>query len=182
LRKDKASEFCLETTNLLLNKISLDDAEFMLELVNSPGWLQYIGDRKVYSIEDAEKYLEAGILKCYQEHGFGFWLVKDKASLQKIGLCGFTKRDFLDSPDVGFAFLPNWISKGYGYESASVCLKYALEILKLPKIEAIVNPENVVSNKLLKKIGMKFEKMIRLQEENKEVNLYAIINYSTEKA
>jgi len=172
--KKNQEEFVLKTQNLILVKLRKEDAPFILELVNSPGWLQYIGDRNVHSILDAEHYLQNGILKCYEEYGFGFWLVKDSIKNQKLGICGITKRESLDFPDIGFAFLSEYQSMGYGYEAAMATLKYVKENLRLEKIVAIANIENVASNTLLKKIGMRFEKVIFNPDENKELNFYSI--------
>lgn len=172
--KKNQEKFVLQTQNLILVKLRKVDAPFILELVNSPGWLKYIGDRNVHSILDAEQYLQNGILKCYKEHGFGFWLVKDSIKNQKLGICGITKRESLDFPDIGFAFLPKYQSMGYGYEAAMATLKHAQKNLRLERIVAIVNKENMASNKLLIKIGMRFEKVICFPDENRELNFYSI--------
>jgi [ribosomal protein S5]-alanine N-acetyltransferase len=171
----------LETERLILRKLTLDDAAFMVKLLNTPTWLQFIGDRNVHSIEDAENYLKNGTLKSYQEHGFGFYAVIEKAktsdrSNKTIGICGLIKRDSLPDIDIGFAFLPNLISKGFGYEAASATLDYAKNILKIDRIIAIVNPDNEKSIGLIRKIGMQFEKMIRFENEGKELMLFAVEN------
>jgi [ribosomal protein S5]-alanine N-acetyltransferase len=95
----------LETERLILRKLTLDDAAFMVKLLNTPTWLQFIGDRNVHSIEDAENYLKNGTLKSYQEHGFGFYAVIEKAktsdrSNKTIGICGLIKRDSLPDIDI----------------------------------------------------------------------------------
>lgn len=169
----------LETKRLILRYFTLDDAPFMLELLNTPTWLQYIGDRNVHTLEDAENYLRNGSLKSYEEHGFGFYAVIEKAETsdrknQPIGLCGITKRDTLPDVDIGFAFMPNLLSKGFGYEAASATLDYALNTLKISRIIAIVSPDNEKSIGLIKKIGLVFEKMIKSGDENKELMLFGI--------
>lgn len=169
----------LETERLILRKFTLDDAPFMLELLNTPTWLQFIGDRNVHTIEDAENYLKNGTLKSYQEHGFGFYAVIEKAETsdrigKTIGMCGLIKRDSLPDIDIGFAFLPNLISRGFGYEAASATLDYAKNTLKIDRIIAIVNPDNEKSIGLIKKIGMQFEKMIKFGNEEKELMLFGI--------
>lgn len=162
----------LETERLILRQFTLDDAAFILEFVNTPTWLQFIGDRNVHSIEDAEKYLLNGSMKSYVENGFGFYAVIDKESEKAIGMCGLIKRDTLPDIDIGFAFLPNLISKGFGYEIASATLDYAFNVLKIKRIVAIVNPENEKSIGLIKKIGMQFEEMIKFGDEAKELMLF----------
>lgn len=164
----------LETQRLILRKLTLDDAAFILELLNTPTWLQFIGDRNVHSIEDAENYLRNGSLKSYQEHGFGFYAVIEKSSNKTIGICGLIKRDNLEDIDIGFAFLPNLLSTGFGFEAALATLDYALNMLKIKRIIAIVNPDNEKSIGLIKKIGLKFERMIKFGDENKELMLFGI--------
>ncbi|WP_435353793.1 GNAT family N-acetyltransferase [Emticicia sp. SJ17W-69] len=167
-------QILIETERLYLRKLTLEDAPFMLELLNTPTWLQFIGDRNVHSIEDAENYLKNGTLKSYQENGFGFYAVIEKTSGKTIGMCGLIKRDSLPDIDIGFAFLPHLISKGFGYEAASATLDYALNTLKIKRIIAIVNPDNEKSIGLIKKIGLHFEKMIKFGGEEKELMLFGI--------
>jgi [ribosomal protein S5]-alanine N-acetyltransferase len=164
----------LETERLILRKLTLEDAPFMLELLNTPTWLQFIGDRNVHTIADAENYLLNGSLKSYDENGFGFYAVIEKATTRTIGMCGLIKRDTLPDIDIGFAFFPDLLSKGYGYEAASATLDYALNVLNIKRIIAIVNPNNEKSIGLIKKIGMKFENMIIFGEEEKELMLFAV--------
>jgi [ribosomal protein S5]-alanine N-acetyltransferase len=166
-------EKILETERLILRQFTPDDAPFILELLNTPTWLQFIGDRNVHSIEDAENYLLNGSLKSYAENGFGFYAVIEKGSGKSIGMCGLIKRDTLPDIDIGFAFLPNLISKGFGFEAASATLDYALNVLKIKRIIAIVNPDNEKSIGLIKKIGMQFEEMIKFGDDGKELMLFA---------
>ncbi len=164
----------IETERLFLRKFTLNDAPFILELLNTPTWLQFIGDRNVHSIEDAENYLRNGTLKSYKENGFGFYAVVEKSETKIIGMCGLIKRDTLPDIDIGFAFLPDLIGKGFGYEAASATLAYAKNSLKIDRIIAIVNPDNEKSIGLLKKIGMTFEKMTLFENEEKELMLFSI--------
>lgn len=165
-------EIVIETERLILRKFTLEDAPFLLELVNTPAWLQFIGDRNVHTVEEAENYLRNGNLKSYTEHGFGFYLVAIKESNEAIGMCGLVKRDSLEDIDIGFAFLPNSIGKGYGYEAASATLDYALNVLKLGRIVAIVDPQNASSIALIKKIGLKYEKMVQISTNDIELMLF----------
>lgn len=154
-----------ETSNLLVREFILDDAQFIIELLNSPGWLQYIGDRNIKSIEDAEKYLLKGPLDSYKKNGFGLWNVISKETGTAIGMCGLIKRDTLDSPDIGFAFLPAYAGNGYGYEVATATLEYAVSILGMTKVLAITLPDNIASVKLLQKIGLSFDSDIQMGDE-----------------
>ncbi len=155
----------LETERLLLQKFEMSDAAFIIELLNTPGWLRFIGDRGVKTIEDAERYIQNVPVKSYKENGFGLYKVVLKESNAPIGMCGLIKRDTLDHVDIGFAFLPAYTGKGYAYEAAKNTLMYANETLKLEKLLAIVLPDNTASVSLLKKIGMGYREHIQMGEE-----------------
>lgn len=166
-------EIVIQTERLILRKFTLDDAAFMLELLNTPAWLRFIGDRNVKTIEQAEQYLLDGNIRSYQEYGFGFYVVVVKETNESIGICGIKKREGLDDIDIGFGFLPQFIGKGYGYEAASATLDYSLNFLKIKRIVAIVDPENGVSISLIKKIGLQFEKMIQLSPKDISLMLFS---------
>ncbi|HWJ90667.1 MAG TPA: GNAT family N-acetyltransferase [Flavisolibacter sp.] len=162
----------LETERLILREFSLTDAEFIIELLNSPGWLRFIGDRNVKSTADAEKYLTNGPMKSYKENGFGLSLVERKADGAKIGMCGIIKRANLEYPDIGFAFLPGAGGKGYAFEIARATLEYARNRLQLPKICAITLEENERSIRLLEKLGLRFVRTMRFENSQEELQLY----------
>ena len=168
-------EIVIETKRLILRKFTVDDAAFMLKLLNTPNWLRFIGDRNVRTLEQAEQYLINGYMKSYQDYGFGFYVVVIKETQESIGICGIVKREGLEDVDIGFAFFQQFMGKGYGYESASAILNYALNDLKIKRIVAIVDPENVVSIALLKKIGLQFEKMIQMSPTDIELMLFGNI-------
>ena len=171
--KSQASkpEYILETERLRLRKFTLNDTMFIIELLNSPGWIKYIGDRNVKTEEQAIEYLKNGPLKSYSQNGFGLSLVETKDG-QGIGMCGILKRDSLENPDIGFAFLPEFTGKGYAYEIASATLSYAINSLKIPKISAITLPQNTSSIKVLEKIGLKFIKSIYQPSSDEELLLF----------
>jgi [ribosomal protein S5]-alanine N-acetyltransferase len=165
-------EIVIETERLILRKFTVDDASFILGLLNTPSWLRFIGDRNVHSVEEAKQFLLNGYLKSYQTHGFGFYVAVEKSTQNPIGMCGLVKRNTLEDVDIGFAFMPEFMGKGYGFEAASTTLNYAENVLKLEKIIAIVDPENVVSIALIKKIGLQFERMVRLSADDIELMLF----------
>jgi [ribosomal protein S5]-alanine N-acetyltransferase len=165
-------EIVIETERLILRKFTVDDASFILGLLNTPSWLRFIGDRNVHSVEEAKQFLLKGYLKSYETHGFGFYVTVEKSTQNPIGMCGLVKRDSLEDVDIGFAFMPEFMGKGYGFEAASATLKYAKIVLKLEKVIAIVDPENVVSIALIKKIGLQFERMVRLSADDIELMLF----------
>ncbi len=144
----------IETERLELREYTLKDAPFIYKLMNSEGWLKNIGDRNINSIEDAETYMQKNYISSYEKHGFGPFLVSLKETGEPIGSLGLYKRDNLEYPDVGFAFLPEFANKGYAFESAQAVMNYASETLKLQTIVGITLPENLSSIKLLKKLGL----------------------------
>lgn len=155
----------ITTERLTLRWFTLDDASFMFELVNSPLWLEFIGDRNVHSIDQARDYIANGTMKSYEMNGYGAFVVQtlDGTSL---GVCGFYKRDYLDYPDIGFAYLPRYVGQGYGYEAAKAVFEYGLNELKLEKILGITNPRNIASIKLLEKLGLRYVKETQSESGN----------------
>lgn len=164
----------IETERLRLRRLTIDDAEFILELLNDPSFIRNIGDKRVRTEADARLYISSGPRASYERFGFGLDLVELKESGLPIGICGLLKRESLEDVEVGFAFLPKFWSKGYALESAAAVKKYGIEMLKLKRIVAIVNPDNAGSIRLLEKLGMKYERMFRLPDAETEVMLYAL--------
>jgi RimJ/RimL family protein N-acetyltransferase len=165
--------FVLETERLTLQHLSPEtDAEFIRRLLNEPSFLQYIGDKKVRTLDDARAYIRHGPMKSYEENGFGLFRVGLKENGSAIGICGLIKRDTLPEPDIGFAFLPEYWDKGYAHESAAEIMRHAREVLRLNRILAITTPDNAASAKLLAKIGLRFERITRLSEDAPEVKLF----------
>jgi ribosomal-protein-alanine N-acetyltransferase len=162
----------LETDRLALRKLSLDDAGFILELLNDPSFLRFIGDKNVRNLEDARQYILKGPLESYQRLGFGLYLVALKPTGVPLGICGLIKRDALDDVDIGFAFLPEFRAQGYAFESAAAVRDYGLNVLGLGRLLAITNPDNTGSIRVLEKIGLRFERLIRLAPESSEIRLY----------
>lgn len=149
-----------------------DDA-FILELLNDPDWLRNIGDRGVRNLEDARAYISEGPMAMYRKHGLGLYLVALKDSGTPIGMCGLLKRDALEHVDIGFAFLPAYRGRGYALEAARAVMAQARDELGLPRVLALVSPGNLASEKLLGKLGLRFEKMIRLPGQDQDVQLFA---------
>jgi RimJ/RimL family protein N-acetyltransferase len=163
----------LETARLVLRKLTSDDAEFILELLNEPSFLRYIGDKGVRNLADARQYILTGPLASYARNGFGLYRVELKENKTPIGICGLVKRESLPDADIGFAFLPSYWSKGYGVEAAAAVMAYAREELKLKRILGITSPDNHSSIKVLQKIGLRFERTVRLSEDEAEIKLFA---------
>lgn len=162
----------LETDRLILRRLSPDDdAQFIFELVNDPDWIRYIGERNVRSLDDARRYILNGPVAMYEKFGFGLWRTELKESGLPIGICGLIRRDNLDDIDVGFAFLRDHRAKGYAYEAAAATLQYGQNVLGLKRIVAITTPDNAISGRLLERLGLHYERMIRLGED--ELRLFA---------
>jgi RimJ/RimL family protein N-acetyltransferase len=163
----------LQTPRLLLREFRVGDENFIVTLVNTPGWLEFIGDRNIKTTEDANNYLMSGPMTSYVRFGFGLYLVQLKNSHEPVGMCGLIKRDHFENVDIGFAFLPEVSGKGYAYEAASATLNYAKQTLGLNRIIAITNSNNTRSIKLLNKLGLGYEKKIKMPEEKEELLLFA---------
>lgn len=148
----------LETERLLLRPFTIDDAPFALTLLNEPSFLRFIGDKKVRTVEGARQYLLNGPIASYNAHGFGLLLVELNDSQTPIGMCGLLKREELPDPDIGFAFIPDYWRQGFAFEAATAVMNDARDRLNLPRILAIVSPDNEASIKLLERLGMSYER------------------------
>lgn len=146
----------LETERLVLREFNLEDADFIFELLTTDAWLKNIGDKNIHSLEDAENYIKTGPLDSYRKHGYGAWLVALKGCNTPIGICGYFKRDYLDSADIGYALLPDHWGKGYAYEAAMACKTLARNKFGMNTIYGICSPSNQASIKLLEKVGLEF--------------------------
>lgn len=143
----------LETPRLTLRYFTKADAPFILQLMNSPRWLKYIGDRNVHSIQEAETYLVNGPLRSYEEHGHGLSMVIRKKDDEAVGMCGILHREMLDIPDIGFALLPDYNGMGYAFEIAEATINHARRNWGLTVIGAITLPNNDSSIRVLSKLG-----------------------------
>jgi RimJ/RimL family protein N-acetyltransferase len=162
----------IETDRLEIRELSTTDATFIIELLNSPGWLRYIGDRNVQTTEDACNYIINGPQASYAKNNFGLWLVQLKGSQTPIGICGLIKRDTLPMPDLGFAFLPQFEGMGYALEAANAVMEYAIHKLIMPKVAAITTPDNDRSIKLLHTLGFDNKGLITFPGETEELVLW----------
>lgn len=163
----------IETKRLLIEVVELEDSPFIFKLLNSPTWIQFIGDRGVKTIEDAENYIQKSLLASYAKNGFGLYKVSLKVTKEPIGLCGFLQRDYLESVDIGFAILPAYEGKGYAFEAAQALMDYGISTLKFKAILAITSQNNTRSQKLLNKIGLLKKGTIKPSGEEPEVLLYS---------
>ncbi|MFN2453379.1 MAG: GNAT family N-acetyltransferase [Pyrinomonadaceae bacterium] len=163
----------LETERLILRRLTVEDGEFILELLNDPAWLRFIGDKGVRTLDDARNYILQSPVAMYERLGFGLYLTELKNEGVPIGICGLIKRDSLEDVDIGFAFLPKFWGKGYAYESAAAVMAYGKRTFGLNRIVAITTPDNYDSAKLLEKLGFRFERMLKLSDDSAEIRLFA---------
>jgi ribosomal-protein-alanine N-acetyltransferase len=145
----------LSTPRLSLRRLAPGDSAFLLELMNEPPYWENIGDRGVRTVEDAARYIEEKYTASYARHGFGLYLVELADGAARVGICGLVKRDALDHPDLGFAFLRRFWSRGYAAESAAATLTHARETLGLTYVYGLVSPGNARSIRLLEKLGLR---------------------------
>ena len=162
----------IQSARLNLRELELDDAQFILELLNEAGFLRFIGDKGVRTLADARDYILKGPMDSYRSFGFGLYLTSLRDGAAPIGICGLVKRDALADVDVGFAFLARYWSKGYATEAAAAVLSYGRNTLGLGRIVAITAPDNHGSIAVLEKIGLRLEGRIKLAEDGAELKLY----------
>ena len=163
----------LETERLRLRQFEKKDAAFIIELVNSPGWLEYIGERNVKTEELAIVYLENGPFRSYRVNGYGLWMVERKEDEKPIGMCGIVNRPMMTNPDIGFAFLPSYMGSGYAFEIAKATLDFANFQLKIPVISAITVPKNAKSIRLIAKLGLTFIRDFSFPDSQEILSLYS---------
>ncbi len=163
-----------ETERLYLTPTTTADAELILELFNTPKWIEFIGDRNIKNTQDAKDYISNYMTPQLERLGFGNYTITRKFDGVKIGGCGLYDREGVEGIDIGFAFLPKYENKGYGFESANTLKEVAFCEFNLREISAITTQRNVGSQKLLLKLGLQFEKSIRLIDDSEELLLFKL--------
>lgn len=161
-----------ETDRLLIKPTDIEDAAFIFNLLNTPKWIEFIGNRNIENIEDAKKYIENKMLPQLHRLGFGNYTVILKSNKNKIGLCGLYDREDLDGIDIGFAFLPDFEGKGYALEAASKLLHIASTEFNLSQVSAITDLHNLASQNLIKKLGFKKVGLTSMSNQTKKLLLY----------
>lgn len=165
---------CFKTERLWLKPTRVEDAAFLRQLMNSPGWLQYIGDRQIYTLLAAERYIEEKILPQQVRLGFGAYTLFLQEGGARVGVCGFYDRIGIDGVDIGFALLPEFAGQGYAWEAASQLKQIAFELFGLKKISGITKAENLASQRLLEKLGLVCQGEILLPHEAEPLLLYEL--------
>ena len=157
-----------ETDRLLIRPIKIADKSFILDLLNTKGWLQFIGDRKVKDEVDAEKYIQTIL----DNKNFFYHVFEIREIKMPIGIITFLYRDNQKFPDLGFAMLPEYYNKGYAFEAAKKYLEEIANEKKVNKIIAITLPENKNSIRLIEKLGLKYE--YNYLDKTEMLNLYSL--------
>lgn len=163
----------LDTARLRLRTLTLDDAGIYLQVMNTPLFHRWIGDRQIRTEAQAREALAVGPLTMQSMRGYSLYLVERKRDDSVIGMCGLIKRETLQDVDLGYAYLPDYAGQGYATEAAAGVLAHARR-LGLRRVVAITSPGNDASDAVLRKVGMRFEKIVKLTAEDKGTQLFAI--------
>jgi RimJ/RimL family protein N-acetyltransferase len=163
----------LETERMTLRWLTLEDAPFLLELMNDPAFIQNVADRGLRTTTDAANYIAEKMLPSYEQFGFGMNVAELKETGMPIGTCGLFKRETMDHVDIGYAFLRQFWRQGFAYEAAAAVIVHGRETLHIPKIVGMTAPGNESSIKLLEKLGLRFERMIQMPGYEGESKLFA---------
>ena len=165
-----------KTERLRIRPTLEQDAELIFQLMNTPKFLKYVGDRGINSIEDAEKYIQEKMHPQLNTHGYSNYSLIRKSDGIKVGTCGLYDRDGLDGIDIGFGLLPQYEGQGYAYEAASRVMRLAIEEFKIEEIKGITLKENIASQRLLEKLGLELIGTTTLPNDNREILLYKVKN------
>jgi RimJ/RimL family protein N-acetyltransferase len=168
----KQNHQTFETERLILRPTSIDDASFILELMNTPKWLKYIGDRKVKTEQDAINYIDNKMLPQLIKLGYGNYTAIRKSDYAKVGTCGLYDREGLEGIDIGFAFLPQYEKMGYAFESANKVKEAALQLFNVTHLKGITLEENISSQKLLGKLGFIYTGDVQLPKDKEKLMLF----------
>lgn len=158
----------LITKRTTLKKLENEDRLFILELLNTDGWIKFIGDRNIQNEEDALEYIE----KINSNSAITYWVVHLNENANKLGIITLIKREHFDFYDIGFAFLPQFENNGYAYEASDAVLNFIIESTDLKTILATTILENKSSIKLIEKLGLSYYKSVN--DNNNELSVYKI--------
>lgn len=166
------------TERLVISPTVEEDAPFIFELMNTPKWLEFIGDRNINTEDDAQNYIRTKIATQFERLGFSNYTVKRKMDQKRIGSCGLYDREGLSGIDLGFAFLPEYEGKGYAFEAAQRILEAAFQDFGISRLSAITVQNNFASQKLLERLNFKVEGLIRLPHDDEELLHYSLTHHT----
>ena len=162
----------METERLRLRPTDLSDANFMLELLNTPQFIEHIGDRSVRTLEEAQEYIQLRILPQFERLEYGNYTIIEKATGEKIGTCGLYDRKVLEINDIGFALLPPFEGKAMAYEASKAVMDFASRNFGISKFSAITTDTNYRSQALIERLALSFRKYIRLTNDPEDLRYY----------
>ncbi len=163
-----------ETERVLIRPTTEEDASFLLELLNTPKWLEHIGDRQVRTTEDALQYVRDRISPQFERLGYGNYSVIRKLDGVIMGSCGLYDREGLDGIDLGFAFLPQFEGQAYAFESANRVKEAGIHVFGIEQLSAITTKEKIASQRLLEKLGFQRAQIVRIPNDDEELLLYRL--------
>ena len=169
---NEASEWLMETERLRMRPVTVDDAALMLAVWNDPAFIRHVTDRGIRTLEQSRDAIRGGAQKLFEDYGYGPYCISLKSDGLMIGICGLFKRENLEDPDIGFSVLPEYCGKGYAGEAAQSVVEYARNTLGIGFLTAIVSPKNAPSIKLIKKLGLTFERMVTMPGDDDAICLY----------
>ena len=169
-----SDEFGIETKRLQLRRLTLDDADLMLSVWNDPAFIEHVGDREIYTVEQAQDALLNGAFQLYEKYGYGPFRISLREDDQAIGICGLFRREGYDDADIGWSTLPPFAGKGYAFEAATAVLDYAHHEVGVARVLAFISAENLPSVGLARKLGLRYERMARLVGDDEDVCLYSV--------
>lgn len=173
---NEEGEFRLTTERLSIRRLTLADADLMLAVWNDPAFLEYVGDRGIHTLEEAQATLQSGAFKLYEDYGYGPFRVALQEGDRAIGTCGLFRREGLADADIGWGILPEYCGKGYACEAARAVQKFAWEEVGLTRLVAYICAQNLPSIGLARKLGLRYEGMTRLVGDDEDVCLYSMRN------
>lgn len=162
------------TKRLIIREASLDDAEFVLELINEPGWRRYISEHSIDSLDKARDYISERLLSAYKQHGYGLWLMQRASDGAMLGMCGLVRRESLPGPDLGFAQLEQHSGQGYAFEASQAAINYAVQHALTRRLLAITLPENRRSIRLLEQLGFSYDTDFIADDTEERLLMYAL--------
>lgn len=169
-----SSEFRLETSRLSMRRLTRADAELMLAIWNDPAFVEHVGDRGIYTLDQAQDAFTLGALKLYEQYGYGPFRVALRENDQAIGICGLFRREGHDDADIGWSILPAYCGNGYAYEAARAVQTYAWDEVGLTRLVAYISAQNSPSIGLAGKLGLRYEGVTRLVGDDEDVCLYSM--------
>lgn len=148
--------FPLSTERLTLRRAEATDTAFIVELVNDPGWLEYIGDRGIHTTAAALTYIEDKLWAAEAQHGYAMGILTRRDSGQPVGAAGFLRRDFLPHPDIGYALLTAHAGQGYATEICHALMAQGRSQFGFSAVLGLTSAHNTRSLAVLRKIGLTY--------------------------